>query len=97
MSAFIKEIKEAVTVYNGDCFVCLADVEDQSVDLIFADPPYNIGKKFGDFKDVWPSDVEYAEWCYQWLTLCIRKLKSTGSMYIMTSTQSMPYLDVVTF
>lgn len=94
MSNFIKETKEAVTVYNGDCFACLADVEDLSVDLIFADPPYNIGKKFGDFMDVWPSDKHYAEWCYKWLELCIKKLKPNGSLYIMTSTQAMPYLDL---
>ncbi len=43
---------------------------------------------------MWPSDADYAEWCYRWLQLCIRKLKSTGSMYVMTSTQSMPYLDL---
>lgn len=94
MSNFIKEKKETVTVYNGDCFACLADVEDFSVDLIFADPPYNIGKKFGDFMDVWPSDKHYAEWCYKWLELCIKKLKPNGSLYIMTSTQAMPYLDL---
>ncbi|WP_394752103.1 adenine-specific DNA-methyltransferase [Crenothrix sp.] len=94
MSDFIKEIKESVTVYNGDCFACLADVEDQSVDLIFADPPYNIGKKFGDFLDIWPSDKDYAEWCYKWLEACIKKLKPNGSLYVMTSTQAMPYLDL---
>ena len=94
MSNFIKETKEAVTVYNGDCLACLADVEDFSVDLIFADPPYNIGKKFGDFMDVWPSDKHYAEWCHKWLELCIKKLKPSGSLYIMTSTQAMPYLDL---
>lgn len=94
MSNFIKETRKAVTVYNGDCFLCLADVEDFSVDLIFADPPYNIGKKFGNFMDVWPSDKHYAEWCYKWLELCIKKLKPNGSLYIMTSTQAMPYIDL---
>jgi site-specific DNA-methyltransferase (adenine-specific) len=91
---FIKQTNDKVTVYNGDCFDCLLDIEDDSVDLIFADPPYNIGKKFGDFIDTWSSDTQYAEWCYQWLTLCINKLKPNGSLYIMTSTQAMPYLDL---
>lgn len=94
MNNFKKESKEAVTVYNGDCFSCLSEIEDLSVDLIFADPPYNIGKKFGDFMDVWPSDKHYAEWCYRWLELCIQKLKPSGSLYVMTSTQAMPYLDL---
>lgn len=94
MRNFVKETKEAVTVYNGDCFECLLDLEDESVDLIFADPPYNIGKKFGDFIDTWPSDKHYAEWCYKWLELCMKKLKPNGSLYVMTSTQAMPYLDL---
>jgi adenine-specific DNA-methyltransferase len=85
---------DTTTIVHGDCLCALAHVPDESVDLIFADPPYNIGKKFAQFKDVWPSDEEYAEWCYSWLALCITKLKRSGSMYIMTSTQAMPYLDL---
>ncbi len=42
----------------------------------------------------WPSDKDYAEWCYQWIDICIKKLKPSGSMYLMTSTQAMPYLDL---
>lgn len=94
MSVFIKQAKGDVTVYNGDAFECLQDIQDESVNLIFADPPYNIGKKFGDFIDNWPSDKHYAEWCYKWLDLCIKKLKPNGSLYVMTSTQAMPYLDL---
>ena len=76
--------------------LCVLDeqIDDASVDLIFLDPPYNIGKTFGNFKDKWPSDLEYSKWCYVWLNLCIKKLKSDGSMYLMTSTQCMPYLDL---
>lgn len=82
-------------IYWGDALHVLREcIPDASVDLIFADPPYNIGKKFLGFLDRWPSDEAYAEWCYQWLDLCIAKLKPTGSMYIMSSTQCMPYLDL---
>jgi site-specific DNA-methyltransferase (adenine-specific) len=93
-NTFIKQTNDKVTIYNGDCLDCLLDIEDGSVDLIFADPPYNIGKKFGDFIDTWSSDTQYAEWCYQWLALCINKLKPNGSLYLMASTQAMPYLDL---
>ncbi len=62
--------------------------------MIFADPPYNIGKDFNGNKDKWPSDESYLEWCYQWLDLCLKKLKSTGSFYVMTSTQFMPFFDI---
>jgi adenine-specific DNA-methyltransferase len=78
----------------GDAVECLNNIEDKSIDLIFSDPPYNIGKKFGTFKDSWNSDKEYAEWCYVWLDLCLKKLKDNGSLYVMTSTQAMPYLDL---
>lgn len=81
-------------IYLADCLDALNEVADESIDLVFADPPYNIGKKFSNFHDSWPSDREYAEWCYKWLELCIKKLKPTGSLYVMTSTQAMPYLDL---
>ncbi len=64
------------------------------MDLVFADPPYNIGKQFGTFRDSWPSDEQYVKWCYEWLALCIAKLKPTGSLFVMASTQCMPYLDL---
>ena len=85
---------ELSTVVHGDCLTALDEVPDGSVDLVFADPPYNIGKKFGEFVDTWPSDTAYAEWCFQWLAICLRKLSPTGSLYVMTSTQAMPYLDL---
>lgn len=82
-------------IIHGDAFDALSEhVSDNSVDLIFADPPYNIGKRFAQFHDRWPSDAEYASWCYSWLSECIRILKPTGTLYVMTSTQAMPYLDL---
>lgn len=83
------------TIFHGDCVEILSNhIKDGSVDLIFADPPYNIGKSFGKFKDRWPSDEAYVEWCESWLALCLKKLKSTGSLYVMTSTQAMPNFDL---
>lgn len=82
-------------IYLGDALRVLGNcIPDNSVDLIFADPPYNIGKKFAHNLDRWPSAIDYAEWCYKWIDLCINKLKSSGSLYVMTSTQSMPYFDL---
>lgn len=70
------------------------EIPDRSVDLIFADPPYNIGKNFNGRIDRWPSDQAYLFWCYQWLELCISKLKPGGSLYVMTATQNMPSFDL---
>jgi len=94
MEKFKKHSNGVAAIYQGDCLDVFAEIEDRSVDLIFADPPYNIGKRFGDFRDSWPSDLAYAEWCFRWLGLCIDKLKPNGSMYVMTSTEAMPYLDL---
>ncbi|MDR0989007.1 MAG: adenine-specific DNA-methyltransferase [Prevotellaceae bacterium] len=78
----------------GDAIEALTLIPDKSIDLVFVDPPYNIGKNFNGLKDKWATDNEYLNWCYQWIDLCIRKLKETGSLYIMTSTQFMPYFDI---
>lgn len=79
----------------GDALEVLSvKIQDNSIDLIFADPPYNIGKKFNGRKDKWNSEKEYLEWCYRWLDLCIKKLKDTGSLYLMAATQNMPHLDI---
>ncbi len=87
--------KDNHKIYWGDALQVLsAEVPDTSIDLIFADPPYNIGKDFNGKKDKWASDEEYREWCYCWLDLCVKKLKPTGSLYLMASTQNMPHLDI---
>lgn len=78
----------------GDAIEALTSIPDNTVDLIFADPPYNIGKNFNGHKDKWNSEEEYLEWCYVWLDLCIKKLKSNGSFYVMTATQFMPFFDI---
>lgn len=83
------------SVVHGDALSALdAVVEDKSAHLIFADPPYNIGKRYGEFIDRWESDESYAAWCQSWLTICLRKLRPDGTLYVMASTQSMPYLDL---
>lgn len=79
----------------GDALEALKnEIPDNSVDLIFADPPYNIGKDFNGHKDKWESDESYLKWCYEWLNLCVKKLKPNGSFYVMTATQFMPYFDI---
>ena len=82
-------------IIQGDSLETLSnEVSDSSIDLIFVDPPYNIGKNFNGHKDKWATDEDYLNWCYKWIDLCVRKLKPNGSMYIMTSTQFMPFFDI---
>ncbi|MGB1207391.1 MAG: adenine-specific DNA-methyltransferase [Chitinophagales bacterium] len=82
-------------IYQGDAIEVLKnEIADNSIDLIFADPPYNIGKNFNGKKHIWKSDEDYLKWCYEWIDLCIDKLKDNGAFYVMTSTQFMPYFDM---
>ncbi len=82
-------------IIHGDALEAMrTKIADNSVDLIFADPPYNIGKNFNGHLDKWAKDEDYLNWCYEWLDLCIKKLKPNGSFYVMTSTQFMPYFDI---
>ena len=79
----------------GDTLDALSSkIPDNSVDLIFADPPYNIGKNFNGRKDKWISEEAYLQWCYKWIDLCLSKLKGEGSFYLMAATQNMPFFDI---
>ena len=78
----------------GDSISVLRKMKDKSVQLIFADAPYNIGKDFGNNSDKWESVHAYIEWCKTWIDECMRVLSDNGTMYFMTATQHMPYLDV---
>jgi len=91
----IEYSKDGHTIIHGDTLSVLDNaVEDSSVNLIFADPPYNIGKQFSEFHDHWENEDVYIAWCKTWLELCIRKLRPDGSLYLMASTQAMPYFDL---
>ncbi len=79
----------------GDAHDALArHVAPGSVDLIVADPPYNLGKTFGATRERWPSEASYLAWCAGWLELCVDRLRPHGSLYLMASTQCMPHLDL---
>lgn len=81
-------------VINGDCLEVLKAIKDNSVDLIFADPPYGIGKDFGNDSDIFETIEEYFLWCKKWIDECMRILKKDGTMYFMTATQHMAMLDM---
>jgi len=78
----------------GDSIEILKRFKRNSVKLIFADAPYNIGKNFGNNQDKWKSVDAYVDWCKEWIDECMRILTDDGSMYFMTATQHMPFLDI---
>lgn len=91
--------EEHMSIYNsmailGESLSIIKKMKDKSVHLVFADAPYNLGKDFGNDSDRWGNVNDYIEWCKEWIDECMRILSDTGTMYFMTATQHMPYLDV---
>lgn len=82
------------SLYQGDCINVLKDIDDNSVDLIFADPPYflsngGISCKAGKMVSVNKADWDKSkgvdkdfEFTFDWLSECKRVLKDTGSIWI---------------
>jgi site-specific DNA-methyltransferase (adenine-specific) len=68
-------------VIQGDCLQLLPILEDNSAQIIIADPPYNIGKDFGNDSDKQPMDM-YLAWTEKWLAECLRVLQPNGTMFI---------------
>ena len=70
------------TLAVGDCLQSMASWPADSVDLVFADPPYNIGYTYDQYDDN-RSDEDYIQWTCDWIDACTRLLKPTGSLYIL--------------
>ena len=66
-------------LYLADSIVWLSSLKSESVDLVFADPPYNISK--ADW-DNFESQEEYVKWSINWIKEASRVLKPTGSLYV---------------
>src|SRR5665213_1440860 len=69
-------------LFEGDCLEILPAVNDGAVDTVFADPPFNLGKKYGQACDDDLPDREYVTWCKQWIDQCIRVLKPGGAFFL---------------
>ncbi|SRR5579883_385923 len=69
-------------LYHADCLEILPELADASVDLIFADPPFNLGKNYGEGINDAQSDRGYLAWCSRWITECARVLKPGGAFYL---------------
>ncbi|WP_431027807.1 DNA methyltransferase [Lysinibacillus sp. LZ02] len=69
-------------LYNEDCIEVLKHLPSNSVDLIFADPPFNLNKEYESGINDNLSKTEYLNWTESWLTECIRVLKDGGAIFI---------------
>jgi site-specific DNA-methyltransferase (adenine-specific) len=81
-------------VFCEDALAGLARIPDGSIDLILTDPPYNLGKDYGNASD--QQSVEaYLAWTEQWIDAAIPKLKPNGSLYIFLTWRFAPEIFVM--
>lgn len=69
-------------LYQGDCIEVMKTIESDSVDLIFADPPFNLKKLYPSGIDDNLKEQQYIAWCEEWLGECVRILKPGGSFFL---------------
>jgi len=78
-------------IYNEDCIVGMKKIKDESVDIIICDPPYNIGKDFGNNSDKQNMDT-YLSWCDEWIQECLRILKPSGTLYVFGFSENLAFI-----
>jgi DNA methylase len=69
-------------LFEGDCLNYLPKFTGDLVDTVFADPPFNLGKTYGNRTNDSRADDEYVEWCQSWLQECVRVLAPGGSLFV---------------
>lgn len=68
-------------IHQGDCLELMRKIDDGSVDLVFADPPFNIGYEYDQYDDR-QDDEKYIHWCRDWMTEVHRVLKQNGTFWL---------------
>jgi len=68
-------------VIHGDCLDEFAKIDDNTFDMTFADPPFNLNKAYSEYKDA-KGETEYYHWCQDWIYEMIRVTMPTGSIFL---------------
>lgn len=80
-----------IDIIQGDCIEKLKLIQSNSVDLIVADPPYNLGKDYGNGSDRQEFD-DYMQFSKDWLSECHRVLRDDGTIYVFVGFRFISYL-----
>jgi site-specific DNA-methyltransferase (adenine-specific) len=86
---------ETDRLYQGDCLDYLARLNDGSVDLAFADPPFNIGYTYDVYDDRQRAD-DYLAWSRKWIGEIVRVLKPTGTFWLAIGDEFAAELKLIT-
>jgi site-specific DNA-methyltransferase (adenine-specific) len=81
-------------IFCEDALAGMARIPDGSIDLILTDPPYNLGKDYGNGSDQ-QSVEDYLAWTEQWIDIAVPKLKANGSLYIFLTWRYAPEIFVM--
>ena len=81
-------------IFCEDAVTGLQRIPDASIDLILADPPYGLGKDYGNDSDKREAE-NYLAWMQTWIDLAIPKLKGNGSLYIFLTWRYSPEIFVM--
>ncbi|WP_338911497.1 site-specific DNA-methyltransferase [Mycetohabitans rhizoxinica] len=84
-----RAILPGIALRNCDFLTDVGSLADQSIDLILADPPYGLGKDYGNDSDK-RNGQDFIAWTCRWLELAIPKLKPSGSLYVFCTWQYAP-------
>lgn len=68
-------------IHHGDCLELFKNIPDNSVDVTFADPPFNLKKNYSSYSDSLEFQ-EYLNWCEKWISEMVRVTKPTGSIFV---------------
>ncbi len=68
-------------IIHGDCIEVIQEIPSDSIDVTFADPPFNLKKKYGTYKDEKETN-DYLNWCQQWILEMVRITKPSGSIFV---------------
>lgn len=92
-------------VILGDCLDILKKYSDNSVDLVYLDPPFFTGKLFKgiskdnktefSFSDIWKNSSEYTNFLFERLILCYKLLKDTGSIVVHCDRNSVHMIRLI--
>jgi site-specific DNA-methyltransferase (adenine-specific) len=69
-------------LFNMDCLKMLRSIKSESIDTVFADPPFNLGKQYGRRVNDNLTQDEYADWACEWIRECVRVLKPGGAIFL---------------
>lgn len=78
-------------VMQGDVVEQLKMLDDDSIDVIATDPPYNLGM---DEWDKWESDQAFREWCYEWGVEAFRVLKPGGTIFAFSAGRTYHWMAI---